>query len=576
MVERYCGNCHQGLDAERDLDFAALFAHRPAPDSPDAARLERAFHAVRSGTMPPADEPQPDAAARRELALAFGAIWPAPAAAGLPTMRRLSRLEYQNTVRVVFGVEPPASDLLPEDPRVQGFDNLGDGRALGPLGFEQYCAAAAQVAAAVLAAATARERCFPAALPLSDSLRALLARAFRRPPHAAELSLRLDLAAARQRAGDPPDAVLDALLQSILLAPAFLFRIEAGDPQEPTRLTGHELAVRLAYLCTAAPPPPELTAAADAGALAAPAARLAFAQRLLAADGGRTLAATFFDQWLRARDVLDSNADFRRYPAIWNHTLRPSLREEVLRLAQALITEDLPVAVLLEADFTHVDATLAKLYGLPEPTAHGFQRVALPDDRRRGVLGMGAFLMGSSLPLRTSPVRRGRYVLEVLLDAPVPPAPPGAGTLPADDAPVGKESLRAQLERHRRDPRCANCHAAMDPFGLLLENFDVLGQWRTELHGQPIDCSVELPDGSQARGPQGLQQVLQARRDEFVRSFAKHLLVFASGRPLWPSDEAALQTIVADTAARGGRWSALLGAVLASPLFSHRISGAPR
>jgi hypothetical protein len=576
VVVRHCGACHLGLDAERDLDFALLFAAPPATGSRGAAQLEHAFAAVRAGTMPPADEPQPDAATRTALALAFAAAWPVPEDAGQPTLRRLSRREYATTVRAVFGVEPPPADLLPEDPRVHGFDNLGDGRALSPLGFEQYAAAAAMVSRAVLANPAARAACFPAGLPLDAAVPPWLARAFRRPPAATEVAARVVLAAAQHEAGGSEDAGLDALLQSVLLAPSFLFRVETGEPDAAARLTGPELAVRLAYLCTAGPPDAELTAAAAAGHLSDPAVRLAHAQRLLATDAGRALAETFFDQWLRARDVLDSNADFRRYPQIWNHSLRPSLREEVLRLAQALVAEDLPIPVLLTADFTHVDGTLAALYGLPAPQGRGLQRVALPDDRRRGVLGMGAFLMGSSLPLRTSPVRRGRYVLEVLLDRPVPPAPPGAGTLPADDTPVGNLSLREQLERHRRDRRCANCHAAMDPFGLLLENFDVLGQWRSELHGQPIDDRAQLADGTEVRGPQGLQQLLRAHQHEFVRSFAKHLLVFATGRPLWPSDEVELQTIVARVHAGADRWSALLGAVLASPLFTHRTSGAPQ
>lgn len=576
LVVQHCGACHLGVDAERDLDFEVVFATPQAAGSKGAAALERAFAAVRAGTMPPADEPAPDAAARRDLSLLFGAAWPAPADAGQPTLRRLSRREYGASVRAVFGVEPPPADLLPEDPIVHGFDNLGDGRALSPLCFERYAAAAAAVSRAVLASPAARSACWPAELPLEAALPQWLAKAFRRPATAAEVEARVALAAARRADGANADAVLDALLQSVLLAPSFLFRVETGMPSAGAPLDGHELAVRLAYLCSAGPPDAELTNAAAAGTLADPAVRLAHAMRLLAADGGRALAETFFDQWLRAHLVLDSNADFRRYPQIWNHSLRPNLREEVLRLAQALVAEDLPVTVLLTADFTHVDPTLAKLYGLPAPEGSGLQRVALPDDRRRGVLGMGAFLMSSSLPLRTSPVRRGRYVLEVLLDRPVPPAPPGAGTLPADDTPVGNRSLREQLEQHRRDRRCANCHAVMDPFGLLLENFDVLGQWRTELHGQPIDDLVPMPDGTAVRGPQGLQQLLRAQEHEFVRSFAKHLLVFASGRPLWPSDEAELQAIVAATRAGGDRWSALLGAALASPLFTHRTSGAPR
>jgi hypothetical protein len=231
---------------------------------------------------------------------------------------------------------------------------------------------------------------------------------------------------------------------------------------------------------------------------------------------------------------------------------------------------------LLDADHTWLNETLSTHYGFGDVRGATFVRVKVPDRRRGGVLGMGAMLMVSSHPLRTSPVLRGKWILDHLLGAPPAPPPPNVGTLPADDQPQLGQSLRQRLERHRRDRSCASCHARIDPLGFALENFDVVGRWRGELHGQPIDATFELVAGTRLDGPIALKDALLARADEFVRTAVRALLVYGLGRPLVFADEADIDRLAAAVRARGDTFPALLEAVVTSPLFTQRRPGGGR
>jgi hypothetical protein len=565
VVQTHCGECHTGADAERGYDLAQVFA------TADPAAAAAALVRLRSRTMPPPDAAEhPDDNERTALLLAFAARIPAEPGARIVPARKLSRRQFERTVQAVCGVTWDGTDRLPDDARSHGFDTLGGTAPLTPLWFEHYGTAAAAIADAMLADPAARARAFAADQPLSATLPAFLLRAFRRPATFDELAGRVALFHRLQAQGATAAAAESAVLQSILCSPAFLLRLEHGQPEAPHLLTAHELAVRLAYLLTGAPPDAELQAQAERGELLQPATLAAAARRLVAADDGRTLAEDFAGQWLRLRDVLTANADFRRYPEIWNHSLRPSFHEEAMQFVREVVRADRSVLTLLDADFTFVNDSLARHYGLPAVEGREFRRVALPDRRRGGLLGMGAVLMVTSHSLRTSPVLRGRWILDQLLDTPTPPPPPDAGTLPPDDVPVDTLSLRARLERHRHERRCAGCHAQLDPLGFALENFDVLGRWRTELHGQPIDARGELAGGAVLDGPIALKDELLRRRADFVRALAGKLMTYAIGRPMLPADEPELARIVAAVAAADHRFSSLLLAVVTSPLFVQR------
>ncbi|MCB9876543.1 MAG: DUF1592 domain-containing protein [Planctomycetes bacterium] len=570
LIEQHCADCHNADDRDGDFDVEALFAGAAKPDDP---RVELAVQRLRSLTMPPPSaDTMPDTAARRALVQAFADRAAPTPGSRVATVRRLTRLQYRRVVHDLLGVDFAEVHDLPDDVPAHGFDGIGDVAGITPARFEAYLGAAAKIAARVVVEPALRDRAFPPDVPLSTSLPQLLERAFRRPPQPAEVAERLGMLADLSTLSD--DGQRTALLQSVLLSPSFLLRAEHGRVDDPARLDAFELAGRLSFALTSSAPDATLLEAARDGALLVPDRLVAEARRLLREVGGRRLADDFAAQWLRLREVLTMAADFRRYPQIWNHRLRPAMYEEVALLFAAIVDDDLPVTTLLDADFTYVDATLAKLYGLPAPgtdaAGDGFVRVALPDRRRGGLLGTGAMLMLSSYPLRTSPVRRGQWILDKLLDASTPPPPPTAGSLPKDDEPVKGRSLREQLERHRKDRSCASCHAVLDPLGFALERYDVLGGWREQLHGQPIDATGALPDGAALDGPIALKDELLRRRDDFVRALAARLLTFAVGRPMQAADEPELQRIVERSAAGGHFFSALLEALLRSPLFTMR------
>lgn len=571
VVQTYCSECHTGADAEQGFDIERVFA------AADPAAATLALTRLRSHTMPPPDaDAPPDATARTALTLAFAALVPADPEARIAVARPLSRRQFERSVADLTGIAWNGTDRLPDLARSHGFDTLGGTGPMTPLLFETYREAALEIATAMVADPTATARAFAADQPLAASLQPFLRRAFRRPPSYEELASRVALFHRLQRDGMTSAVAHQAVLQSVLTAPAFLLRLEAGQPAAPHLLSPHELAVRLAYLLTSAPPDATLQTLADHGELMQPAVVAAQALRLLASDDGQTLAEEFFGQWLRLRDVLQANADFRRYPEIWNQQLRPSFLEEAMQFVRDLMRADRSVLLLLDADYAWVDGTLAKHYGLPPVEGPEFRRVTLPDRRRGGLLGMGAVLMVTSHTLRTSPVLRGRWILDQLLDAPTPPPPPGAGTLPPDDVPIDQLSLRQRLERHRHERRCASCHAQLDPLGFALENFDVLGKWRTELHGQPIDARGELAGGAVLDGPIALKDELLRRSADFVRAMVGRLMTYAVGRPMLPADEPELARITAAVIAEDNRFSTLLRQVVTSPLFMTRDPGGPQ
>lgn len=577
VVQLYCGDCHTGPEPERDLALEPLFASGAAAtaDPVRGAVLEKVLRRLRARTMPPDDAHAPNDAERAVLVAAFREVLPPDPQAQVVTLRRLSRREYARTIHDLTGVLFAAEEILPEDPRTYGYDNLGDGRGMSPLAFEKYYEAAGVVAAAMVAEPTARVHVFDDERPLASTLAPFLERVFRRPVDRGEVQERLDFFDGVERATGSATQARVALLRSLFVSPEFLFRVEGGQAEAPARLTPHELAVRLAYFLTSSLPDEPLFALARSGALADPAVLVAEVPRLLAASAGRRLAEDFVGQWLRFVDVLSANADFRRYPEIWNGKLRPALYEEAIRFVAALLVEDGSVLSLLDADHTWLNATLAKHYGFGGDEALGnvFVRVAVPDRRRGGVLGMGAMLMVSSHPLRTSPVLRGKWILDLLLDEPPAPPPANAGVLPADDQQPDGLTLRERLQRHRRDPSCAQCHARIDPLGFALENYDVLGRWRTEVHGKPVDASGELPDGTRIDGPIALKDALLARRADFVRALVKQMLVYAVGRPMTVYDEREIERLSAVVAAGEYRFSALLGGIVTSPLFVLRQPG---
>ena len=295
--------------------------------------------------------------------------------------------------------------------------------------------------------------------------------------------------------------------------------------------------------------------------------------RMLADPKARALVDNFGGQWLHLRNVADWRPDPDRFAA-FDEALRYAFERETALFLERLIRDDGSVLDLIDGDYSFLNERLARFYGIDEVDGGHFRRVSLAGTERGGVLTHGSLLMVTSYPTRTSPVLRGKWILENLLGAPPPPPPPDVPAL-ADGAETSAGSLREALEQHRASPACAACHARLDPLGFALEGFDAVGGHRTEDGGVPVEASGALPDGTLVDGPAGLRRVLLERRDEFVETLAARLLTYALGRGLESYDRPAVREIRRRTEAAGYRFSALVAAAVDSVPFRLRRTPEP-
>jgi len=365
------------------------------------------------------------------------------------------------------------------------------------------------------------------------------------------------------------DTGIQYALARVLVDPRFIFRFE----HEPLaagaiyRIDNYELASRLSFFLWSSVPDDELLAAAKAGTLTTPAVIERQTRRMLADPRADAFVDNVAGQWLMLRQLDAVSPGTKEFDG----NLRFSFRRETELLFETLLRDDRSVLDLLDADFTFVDERLARHYGIPNIRGSRFRRVSLSGGPRRGLLGHGSLLTATSAGSRTSPVKRGRWILENLLGAPVPNPPPGVET--NLDKSVGvataATSLRQRLERHRQNPACASCHAVMDPIGFALENYDLIGKWRDTDGGVPVNASGTLVDGTPLDGPESLRRALDGRRDAFVRNTAEKLLTYALGRRIEWFDMPAVRAIVTG-AAPDYRFSSLVVGIVKSVPFQMR------
>ncbi len=405
----------------------------------------------------------------------------------------------------------------------------------------------------------------------------LARRAFRRPVSDADLETLL----ASYKEGRDEGAFelgIERAVQALLVSPEFLYRVEREPQAGATgavgayRISDLELASRLSFFLWSSIPDAPLLDVATAGKLKNPVVLEQHVRRMVADPRADALVTNFVGQWLFLRNLPTVLPDPRREND-FDEDLRQGFRRETELFAGSILLEDRSVLELLTATHTFVNERLAKHYGIPHIRGTHFRRVDRTDSRRRGLLGQGSILAVTSYPHRTSPVVRGKWVLENLLGAPLPPQPPNVPALEETPNP-GEEakSMRARIAQHRANPVCASCHATMDPLGLSLENFDMVGRWRDVDEALiPIDASAVLPDGSTFEGPEGLRKVLLSDPDRFVRLLAEKMLTYALGRGLEYYDMPAVRKIVRDTARNNYRASALiLGVVNSRPFLMRR------
>jgi hypothetical protein len=405
----------------------------------------------------------------------------------------------------------------------------------------------------------------------------LARRAYRQPPSEADLQDLLAFYDAGLAEGGFEKGIQRALAR-LLVSPRFLFRIERDPPTASAgtvyRLGDLELASRLSFFLWSSIPDDELLDLATRGRLQLPGVLNQQVRRMLADPRSDALVTNFAAQWLYLRDVPTRRPDsfvFQNF----DDGLRQAFQRETELFLRSVLLEDRSVLDLLQADYTFLNERLAAHYGIPNVYGSHFRRVTLPDDSpRRGLLGHGGILMLTSHATRTSPVLRGKWILDNLLGAPPPPPPANVPALreTADgDEPL---SLRDAMVRHRANPVCANCHARMDPLGFALENFDAIGRWRsTSESGTLVDASGALTDGTTFDGVKGLRQVLLERRDQFVSTVTEKLLMYALGRRITHHDAPTVRAVAREASRQGDRFSDIVLGIVESVPFQMRRVG---
>jgi mono/diheme cytochrome c family protein len=403
--------------------------------------------------------------------------------------------------------------------------------------------------------------------------------AYRRPVTAEDVNGLMGFYDKARKDGDF-EAGIRTAVQAILASPHFVFRIEeepaAVRPGQNYRIADLDLASRLSFFLWGTTPDAELLKVASQGTLKTPAVFARQVRRMLADSRSEALATRFAAQWLRLQDLDKIHPDALLYPA-YDHTLAESMRRETELLFNAIVHEDRPVLELLTADYTFVNERLARHYGIPNVSGPNFQRVKLADENRRGILGHGSILMQTSVADRTSPVLRGKWIMEVLLGTPPPPPPPNVPAFEETKAVAAGRALtvRERMEEHRRNPQCMSCHRMIDPLGLALENFDVTGAWRIKDAGAPVDPVGKLFDGTDLNGPASLRQALLSRPDSLLRNFTENLMAFALGRRIEFYDQPTIRAVVQKAAANEHRFSSYVLGVVTSPAFQMSRAEAP-
>jgi hypothetical protein len=502
--------------------------------------------------------------------------------AGRVVLRRLNNAEYDNTARDLIGTmsKPSVTYMFPQDDVNELFDTNGQTLVYSDLLFAQAQSAAQGLAAEFLARPATdpiRTRiltCVPTLANFSTCLTTILTpfmtSAYRRPVTAAEVTQVVTVANTIATAHADPQPGLSAALQAVLLSPNFLFRLElSANPTSPTptKLNDYELATRLSYFLGSTMPDPQLMAAAAAGKLATAGADYSTQIDRLMTDTVRAqaLVTNFAGRWLSIRDTALVAPDSKLF-STFDDSLRLSTPQETSMFFASLISDKQPLAAMLTANFTFVNARLATHYGLPAPAgaAGTFSKVSLAGNTQRmGFLTQETFLTVTSLPMRTSPVKRGVWVLENLLCDGTPAPPPGVPELPAQ----GTGTVRQVLETHRAQPYCSSCHSLIDPLGVAFENYDAIGAYRTKDNGVAIDASVMMPDGTPISGPFDLANAV-AKDPRLTWCLTKQAMTYGVGRTFdTPEARAYLKNVAAPLAGAQGTWPALFKAVATSDAF---------
>ncbi len=398
-------------------------------------------------------------------------------------------------------------------------------------------------------------------------------RAFRRPVTEDELNRMLALVEMAGREGENFNTAIGVGLQAVLVSPHFLFRVELDpEPNEPgaiRTLNDFELATRLSYFLWSSMPDDELFTLARLGTLRQGDNLQQQVRRMLADEKSQALVENFAGQWLQLRNLAIAAPDKAKYPG-FDEALRRAMRQETELFFAAILREDRSVLDFINADFSYINERLAVHYGIPDVKGEEFRRVQLDPEQRGGVLTQASVLTVTSNPTRTSPVKRGKWVLENLFGTPPPPPPPDVPELKDEGEAALTGSLRERMEQHRAKAECAVCHNRMDPLGFGLENYDGIGGWRTKDGEFDIDSSGLLPGGQTFAGPRELRAILLARQDDFVRCLSEKMLTYGLGRGVEYSDRCTVEDIARAVKQNDYKFSSMILAIVESDAFQKR------
>lgn len=588
-LQTYCYDCHTGGGAEGGI-VLDLFESQEIQFENHVELIEKVILALKDQQMPPADAEQPTVAERLQtLEWIAGRLQEfdcgTASRPGRVTMRRLNRAEYNNTIRDLTGLDLQLADDFPSDDVGNGFDNIGDVLSLPPLLMEKYLAAAHRVAREVLAQPAALARVFPFTPSDPENLEEVIeaaranatdfaGRAFRRPVRSEETERLFALMRQAYEAGATQDEIKQTAITAILASPHFIYRVEDDDPRDFTDgirpLNDFELASRLSYFLWSSMPDERLFELAGRGELHTPDQLRRESLRMLADPKSQALVENFAGQWLQLRDLPQLSPDPALF-ADFDEDLRKAMRRETELLFSHIIAENRSVLELLSADYSFVNARLAEHYGIEGVQGDSFRQIDLAG-QRRGVLMHASILLLTSNPTRTSPVKRGKWVLDNLLGEPPPPPPPGVPELNESAETLG--TLRQRMEQHRADPNCAVCHIKMDALGFGLENFDAIGKWRDRDGREAIEPAGSLPGGRNFEGPVELVKILaEDKQKEFGLTITKKLLTYALGRGLGVADRCTVRTIAEKLSGEDYRFATLVEEIVTSPPFTTQESG---
>ncbi len=603
ILKKHCFDCHSNDKAKADLNIEHFDTLEKIHEAQETWQtiLERVY----SFEMPPEGKNEIPFNNQRKLVDWLKGL-PKPEKAdcdqiandrnanfyrGHVMSRRLNRAEYANTIRDLFGVKIEVEDLLPADGGGgEGFDTAGNALFTSSIHIEKYLAAADVILKTALPDSDAPlspeikaarlkilgSNATPSPENARSAAREVVTRisrlSYRRPATPTEIDRSMAMFDRAHNRGDGYIPSLRLALKSVLISPNFLFMVEPEPEEKGVQpLAPFPLASRLSYFLWSSMPDEDLLAAAESGKLSDPNVLRDQVHRMLADPKASALGERFALQWLDLERLGgEIKPDATKFPE-FDTDLQHAMLQEVTAVFNYLIKSDSSLLNLIDTDFTFANGRLAEVYGLSGVSGQEFQKVSLTDKNRGGVIGMAAVHAVSSYPHRTSPVLRGRWVLESLLGEKVKMPPPDVPALEETQAKAKDLPLRAQLEIHRQKAECASCHDKMDPLGFGMENFDVLGRWRDADGSHPIDAKGTLPSGETFTGPSGLKTILLAQKDKVIEHLARKMTGYAYGRELNKFDNCVADKALEALKKNDYRPSVLVEHIALSFPFRHRF-----